>query len=205
MNTTQTIICGDSLSYMKTLPDKSFDLVLTDPPYGIGADKVKAHSSIRDNPAWEKTTWDLERPSIEVFNELLRVGKKVAIWGGNYFTDYLPVSSGWIVWSKPQADTGFSLADGELCWTSEAFSLRIKNYGRRDGNMHPTQKPVELMSFCIEKFTEENDTILDPFMGSGTTLVACKHLNRNCVGIEISEKYCAIAQERLDSTPTPMF
>lgn len=179
------------------MPDKCVDLVLTDPPYGIGADKKKAHSSIRDNPMWDKTTWDEQRPSKECFDEMLRIGKKVAIWGGNYFTDYLPVSSGWIVWSKPQADTGFSLADGELCWTSEEFSLRIKKLGRRDGNVHPTQKPVELMSYCIDKFTEEGQIILDPFLGSGTTAVAAKQTNRNYIGIELSQKYCDIANERL--------
>ena len=191
------VICGDCLSVMKHIPDGAVDLVLTDPPYGIGADKKKAHSSIRDNPKWERTTWDKERPSREYFNEILRIGKKVAIWGGNYFTDYLPVSSGWVVWSKPQADTGFSLADGELCWTTEEFSLRIKKYSRRDGNSHPTQKPISLMEYCIDKFTQPNDLILDPFLGSGTTAVACKQLGRRFIGIEISKDYCKIAEDRL--------
>lgn len=192
------IICADCLEVLKSMPDKSVDLVLTDPPYGIGADKKNAHSSIRDNPAWADVNWDV-RPSKEHFDEMLRVGKKVAIWGGNYFTDYLPVSSGWFVWEKPQADSGFSLADGELCWTSETFSLRIKKFTRTEGvNRHPTQKPVELMRWCLSKLRNEGDTILDPFCGSGTTCVAAKILGRKYIGIEISPVYAEIARKRVE-------
>lgn len=195
----------DCLEFMKTLPDKCVDLVLTDPPYGISADKKKAHSSIIDNPKWQESKWDNFRPKKDYFEEILRIGKKVAIWGGNYFTDYLPVSNGWIVWSKPQADSGFSMADGELCWTSENFSLRIKKYNRRDGNEHPTQKPVDLMGFCIQKFSKENDVVYDPFIGSGTTAVACKMLKRNYIGCEISPEYCKLAEDRIKSISNTLF
>lgn len=192
------IICADCLEVLKSMPDKSVDLVLTDPPYGIGADKKNAHSSIRDNPVWANVNWDV-RPSRECFDEMLRVGKRTAIWGGNYFTDRLPVSSGWFVWVKPTAGSGFSLADGELCWTSEAFSLRIGTFHRTDGaNQHPTQKPLELMKWCMTKLSNEGDTILDPFAGSGTTCVAAKILGRKYIGIEINPVYAEIARKRVE-------
>jgi DNA modification methylase len=188
---------GDCLEFMKGLDTASVDAVITDPPYGIGADKAKAHSSIRDNRAWANYGWDKCRPSDELFREMLRVGKRVAIWGGNYFSDLLPPRAGWLIWRKPQAETGFSLADAELCWTSEQFAARMKSLPRRDGNLHPTQKPVALMAWNIEILTKEGDTIFDPFMGSGTTGVACVKLGRNFIGCEINPDYFAIAQRRI--------
>ena len=188
---------GDCLTILPDL--EPVDLVLTDPPYGIGADKKNAHSSIRDNPKWSESEWDRQRPTKEVFDEMLRVAKKVAIWGGNYFTDYLPVSSGWFVWVKPTADTGFSMADGELCWTSEKFSLRVIKNNKNYSGQHPTQKPVALMQWCLLKLSQEKNTVLDPFLGSGTTAVACERLKRRWIGIEISEEYCAIAVKRIEA------
>lgn len=186
------LILGDCREILPTLGH--FDAVVTDPPYGIGADKKKAHSSIRDNSSWADNGWDSGRPPVAVFTAILG-HKEVAIWGGNYFADLLPASGGWLVWSKPQAGTGFSLADGELCWTSKDFALRIKSLPRRDGNDHPTQKPVSVMEWTLQFI--KGQTILDPFMGSGTTGVACVQLGRKFIGIEINESYFNVACRRI--------
>jgi DNA modification methylase len=185
---------GDCREVLPTLG--KVDAVVTDPPYGIGADKKNAHSSIRDNMAWEKTTWDESRPDADIFKTIASY-PRAAIWGGNYFADLLPASSGWLVWRKPQAETGFSLADVEMCWTSEPFAARTLTLPRRDGNLHPTQKPVEVMQWTLGFI--KGETILDPFMGSGTTGVACAKLGRKFIGIEIDEGYFDIACRRIEA------
>jgi len=190
-----TLYLGDCLEILPTLP--KVDAVITDPPYGIDANKAGAHSSIRDNVAWPVGDWDKRRPSLEAFAAVLAAAPNVAIWGGNYFADLLPASSGWLCWRKPEAETGFSLADIELCWTSEPFAARCKTYARRDGNEHPTQKPVEIMQWTMRFVPGE--TILDPFMGSGTTGVACMNLGRKFIGIEIEPRYFQIACERIEN------
>ena len=131
---------------------------------------------------------------------MLRVSKNQIIWGGNYFTDYLPPSQGWLVWNKGQRN--FSLADGELAWTSFDKALRIFDYSRvqalKDGKIHPTQKPLSLMEWCIEKRTNDGDIVLDCFSGSGTTAVACHNLKRRFICIEKDPEYCQASCERLE-------
>ncbi len=207
----QTIINQDCLEYMKTLPDKSFDLVLTDPPYGIGDTFIPFSSGLSPgklNRVHEVMDWDDEIPSKEVFEQINRVGKKVVIWGANYFNCFSK-DGGALVWYKNKgAETLSQCEIASVSFQKKVDYVFIQSLGgfcANESNFHPTQKPLKLMQYCIENYSKESDTILDPFMGSGTTLVACKHLNRNCVGVEISKKYCDIAQERLDSTPTPMF
>jgi DNA modification methylase len=122
------------------------------------------------------------------------------IWGGNYFTDYLPPSMQWLVWDKGQRN--FSLADAEFAWSSQQKAARIFNYGRGaarlDGKQHPTQKPLALMKWCLG-FIHAYCSVLDPFMGSGTTGVACMQLGRKFIGIEIEPKYFEIACERIEN------
>lgn len=187
------IICGDCLDVMRDWHDDSVDLVLTDPPYGIGADvaqnnaalsRIKADGKSKAGRGWklyEWTEWDKVRPEYNDFLLILRVGKNQVIWGGNYFADYLPPSQGWLVWNKGQRN--FSLADGELAWTSYDKALRIFDYSRgkmlpTDDRKHPTQKPLALMKWCVERYTKPTDLIFDPFCGSGTTCVAAKMLGR---------------------------
>lgn len=185
---TQTVIQGDCLEVMKTFADKSFDLVLTDPPYGIG---------IASNPfrqKFEKEDWDNAVPTKEYFDEIFRVSKEQIIWGGNYFA--LPQSRCFYVWDKVQPQD-FSSAMCEQAWVSRQAPAKLfKSRVVTELKFHPTTKPIELMRWCISFFPEAQ-TILDPFMGSGTTLVAAKYLNRNATGIEISPKYCEIARKRL--------
>jgi len=188
-----TLYLGDCRDILPTL--ERVDAVVTDPPYGIAAAKKGAHSSIRDNDAWAPADWDDGRPPESLFATLLR-SREVAIWGGNYFADLLPASSAWLAWVKPEADTGFSLADMELCWTNLGFAARTKRLPRRDGNEHPTQKPVSVMAWTLSFV--KSATVLDPFMGSGTTGVACVNLGRAFIGIERDPTYFDIACRRIE-------
>lgn len=191
------IICADCLDILRQLPDKCVDLLLTDPPYGIGVGETKEHNGWN---AFGKQDWDKERPSAEIFREMLRVSKNQIIWGGNYFADLLPASQGWFVWNKMQRN--FSLADGELAWTSFDKALRIFDYSRgqanQDEKIHPTQKPLKLIEWCLARGGVENDLILDCFSGSGTTAVACHNLHRRFICIERDKEYCEASIKRLE-------
>ncbi|KKK94460.1 hypothetical protein LCGC14_2682670 [marine sediment metagenome] len=126
----QEVINKDCLEYMKELPDNYFDLIITDPPYGIDVCKggTVGGGKLAKVKNYGKCDWDNSIPSKEVFEEMLRVSKNQIIWGGNYFADYLPASQGWLVWNKGQR--GFSLADGEMAWTSFDRAMRIFDYPR---------------------------------------------------------------------------
>ena len=204
---TVELILGDCLDVMRGMADKSVDAVITDPPYGINNN----HAGGRGINGWRDFTndgnWDKERPAKNNFDEIIRVSKNQIIWGGNYFSDYLFPSMQFLIWDKGQRD--FSLADCEMAWSSKHAAARIFGYSRsklnQENGFHPTQKPVSLMKWCIELSTNPNDTILDPFMGSGTTGVACVQLNRNFIGIEIDEGYYKIAEKRIhDAQQQPL-
>lgn len=198
---------ADCLDILKQLPDKCIDLVLTDPPYGIdyggqlkGKGDGKGGSDKYGWRSWSEPKWDKERPCEEIFKEILRVSKNQIIWGGNYFADLLPASQGWLVWNKGQRN--FSLADGELAWTSFDRALRIFDYSRakaiQDGKIHPTQKPLQLIQWCLEKGSNEGDLVLDCFSGSGTTAIACHNLKRRFICIEKNDEYYLKSKERLE-------
>ena len=189
-----TLYLGDCRDILPTLG--KVDAVVTDPPYGIGAAKKGAHSSIRDNEAWEHQDWDDRRPDASTFRQIILTSRNLAIWGGNYFADYLPPSAGWLAWIKPEAGTGFSLADMELCWTNRDMAARTGFFPRRDGNDHPTQKPVALMKWTLGFFSP--GMVCDPFMGSGTTGVAAVQMGRKFIGIEREPKYFDIACKRIE-------
>lgn len=198
--------CGDCLEIMKDIPDKSVDLTLTDPPYGIKADKGSAGFGVAKGRKY-KGNWDSKIPSKQYFDEILRVSKNVIIFGGNYFAHLLPPSKHWIVWDK-KGDIKFKnpFADCELIYTSfdkVCKKIVFKQQGfisdTKDKRVHPTQKPTELLQQLIELYSNENDLILDCFMGSGSTGVACINTNRKFIGIELDENYFNIAKERIES------
>lgn len=175
------------------------DAVVTDPPYGIGADEAAS----KNNGQWGwkyygESQWDRSRPPREIFDDILRAAPHQIVWGGNYFTDFLPPTMQWLIWDKGQRD--FSLADFEVAWSSQQKASRILSFPRAralaDGKEHPTQKPVEVMKWCLS-FLPDAETILDPFMGSGTTGVACVKLGRKFIGIEIDPGYFEIAAKRI--------
>lgn len=174
----------DCLEGLKRFSDNYFDLAIVDPPYGIGADKAqnaaaaqreKANGKSKAGRGWKaykETDWDNETPSAEYWRELRRVSKNQIVWGGNYFTDHLEPKMGWIVWNKMQRD--FSLADGELAWTSFDKAMRIFDMSRGEalaknnetgGRFHPTQKPVKLYEWILQNYASEGDLILDTHVG----------------------------------------
>jgi DNA modification methylase len=189
-----TLYLGDCMDILPTL-DK-VDAVITDPPYGIGQDggAQRTRGSKRTNG--EKLGWDNQRPSKEIFDAIQHISDVQIIWGGNYFADYLPASMGWLYWEKRM---GGDFADGELAWTSQHKALRqFCHYKKNKGDEHPTQKPLELMFWCIEQCKNKPLTIFDPFMGSGTTGVAAIKMGRKFIGIEREPKYFEIACKRLE-------
>lgn len=189
---------GDCLDVMRSMPDKSVSVV-TDPPYGINHISGGGRTTHGWRDFREDGNWDKFRPDKKYFDEILRIGKTIIIWGGNYFTDYLEPKSCWMVWDKGQRD--FSLADGEMAWTNHNKAMRIITYPRaaaiKENGFHPTQKPVAVMKWSIELLTHAADTIFDPFCGSGTTGVACAQTGRNFIGCEIDPQYFAIAEKRI--------
>jgi site-specific DNA-methyltransferase (adenine-specific)/modification methylase len=204
------LLHGDCQKILPLFKPKSFELVLTDPPYGVKRDKGfegfegfggfgKPIKRIRH----EDDNWDSERPPVECFNSILNLGQLSIIWGGNFFADLLPRSTHWIFWDKLQTMPTFG--DGELAWTNSTRKSVKKItvewnglLGKEKERYHPTQKPLDLMLWCIEQYNKnKGDTILDPFLGSGTTLVAAKQLGRKAVGIELEKKYLDITIERL--------
>jgi len=194
--------CGDCMDVMRGMAENSASLVLTDPPYGINFVDGGGHSP---NNGWRtfydsENGWERQRPSRAYFDEIIRIAQTVIIWGGNYFTDYLPPSQRWLVWDKGQRK--FSLADGELAWTNQDKAVRILSYSRSamipERVNHPTQKPVALMLWCLETAAiQKGGIVFDPYMGSGTTGVACVKTGRSFIGVEISEDYFAIAKKRI--------
>lgn len=195
-----TLYLGDCREIVPVLG--RFDAVVTDPPYGIDYGRGGGFSKSHGWGAWrENVGWDAERPARDIF-DLMRAKSDVQIiWGGNYFTDYLPPTMQWLVWDKGQRD--FSLADCEFAWSSQWKASRIFTYGRgaalRDGKVHPTQKPIQLMLWCLG-FVPNAKRVLDPFMGSGTTGVAALKRGLRFTGIELDAGYFEAACSRLRET-----
>lgn len=176
------------------------DLCLTDAPYGIDYGRSGGFSASHGWGQWrENVEWDQARPEREVFDLVRERSRDQVFWGGNYFTDFLPPTMRWLVWDKGQRD--FSLADCEFAWVSQQKAARIFTYPRgkavKDGKQHPTQKPIALMLWCLGFFPKA-ETVLDCWLGSGTTLVACAKLGRKGIGIEIDPEYFEIACKRVE-------
>lgn len=199
-----TIYHGDCRVIAPQLPQ--FDLLLTDPPYGIGRDGSRASTgSHGGRKAYDFLNWDHLPPDRWVLEMLLSKASAHIVWGGNYFMDALPPAMKWLVWDKGQR---ICQSDGELAWTSLDGALRIFTLNRaelmRDGAVHPTQKPERLIRWCIEQAGQGIATILDPFAGSGTTAVAAKQSGKRAVLIEREELYCEIAAKRLSQEVLPL-
>lgn len=200
-----TIYNQDCMDGLKLLPDKSIDLILTDPPYGKKADKGTNGFGAAKNRRYAGG-WDKEAPPQAVFNEMFRVAKNLIIFGGNYFGNLLPPSNCWIFWDK-KGDIAFQnpFADGELIYTT--FKKPVKKIvfrqqgfitDSKDKRYHPTQKPTELVQTLLEMFTEPGQVVCDPFLGSGTTAIAAVNTGRHYIGYEIDPGYFQICCDRLD-------
>lgn len=191
------IYCGDCLEIMPLLP--KVDLVVTDPPYRNEEDNQPT-MDMRKNGGMKGFGGKL---TPKQFLEIQKKSNRQIIWGANNF-DFLPAYKGFLIWQK-QIPQDFTMSMAEMAYVSESIMTISKVFkcpSNSEFRHHPTQKPLEVIRWSIQqcKYWDIAETILDPFLGSGTTLVACKELNRNGIGIEISEKYCEIAKKRLKAT-----
>lgn len=200
----------DCMEYMATLPDKSFDLAIVDPPYGIGenGDKNASRGKLAIAQNYKAFAGgDKEPPPIGYFIELQRVSKNQIVWGANHFIDRIAKPSPcWIVWDKVTGNTDF--ADSELAWTS--FKTRVRNFrfrwsGMLQGDMknkeariHPTQKPVKLYNWLLHNYAKPGQRILDTHLGSGSSAIAAHYFGADFVGCEIDEDYYNAAKKRFD-------
>lgn len=204
---------GDCLEILPNL--KGSSLIITDPPYGkniakngrvggtkpFGSRTAQGGSQIKVKQ-YIASDWDKKRPPKEAFELMRKKSINQIIFGGNYFSDYLTSSPCWIVWDK---ETTGNFADCELIYTSFNFACRKITWRwngclriAQEERFHPTQKPIGLIAEIIERYGQNSPNILDPYLGSGTTAIACERLNRRWIGIEIEERYCAIAKKRIE-------
>jgi site-specific DNA-methyltransferase (adenine-specific) len=202
-----TITNEDNIALMARYPDNYFDLAIVDPPYGNNLSGGRSNKNGWNNKInWDKCNndWNIKTPSIKYFKELKRVSKNQIIWGGNYFANMLPNSECWIMWDKGQRD--FSLADGEIAWTSFNKAIRIFEFSRasciKSNNMaiekfHPTAKPFELYKWLLDKYAKPNDKILDTHLGSGSIAIACHDYNFELTACELDKEYYDKAIERI--------
>lgn len=210
----------DCLDLMREMEKQGIvaDWLIADPPYGIGIEKmsftqsgaVKCGNALAKRRDYSKTGWwDSAKIGKEYFDLMFKVSKNQIIFGGNYYTDILPPTKSWIVWDKRCEDKlRNDYADCELAWCSQG-QARVFHYlyngmiqgdmKNKDERFHPTQKPTQIICQLLNYYTKENDLILDPFMGSFTTAVACHKLGRRFIGAELDEEYYKLGSERLES------
>lgn len=202
------LIEADCLSVLPHLP--KVDACVSDPPYGIGADKGKKGSDIfksgkrYNRREYPENQWDNQRPDAEIFRAMQSIADSAIIWGGNYFADLLPPMGKWLWWDKCQ--TMPTYGDGELAWTNlsgttpkKFIYANNKILADRVERHHPTQKPLPLIEWCISLLPSATSTILDPFMGSGTTGVAAVKEGRRFIGVERDARYFDIACKRIEA------
>ena len=202
------LYCADCLDILPTLEPGIADAVVTDPPYGISYDT--SHHKYKNGIARDEAVWD-----VSPFNPapVLALNVPTIMWGGNCFASRLPDHAGWLCWVKTaRNEADIRQADMELAWTNCIRRPRTFRHlwigAFRDSesgiaNVHPTQKPIRLMEWCLGLLPDAT-TILDPFMGSGTTGVACVQTGRKFIGIELDPGYFQIAVDRIKNTPSPL-
>jgi len=205
------------MALMSRYPDKYFDLAIVDPPYGIGESGKtnKSRSKLARSKDYGNKDWDTSSPTLEYFNQLLRVSKNQIIWGANHFIDKVPFGSPcWIVWDKVNGENDF--ADCELAYTSFKTAVRQVKFmwhgfmqgGSFDGKMnpiksanenriHPTQKPVALYKWLLDKYAKQGDKILDTHLGSGSIAIACHDYGFDLTACELDTDYFNAAMKRL--------
>ena len=186
------LMCGDSISLddvKRLLVGVKIDLLMTDPPYGINADKMQMGTGKQE---YTRGQWDATRPDIV---PLLKYAKYACVWGGNYFADVLPVNNDWLCWHKN--NDGLSFSEFELAWTNFGRNCRhITHHWGNEKKLHITMKPLEVIAWAIRQTKEECKTILDLFGGSGTTLIACEQMKRQCFMMERDAHFCDVILAR---------
>ena len=185
------LLCGDSTKredVERVMGGEKAGAIIADPPYGLNANHQTLGSGKKEfsrGGDWDSSLADIAW--------IVSYGVPSILWGGNYYADVLPVTNDWLCWHKK--NDGLSFSEFELAWTSLGKNCRmLAHHWSGEEKNHPTQKPLPVIAWCVQ-LTE--GTILDPFLGSGTTMVACENLHRKCRGIEISPDYCAVILERM--------
>lgn len=191
--------CLDGMYLMKQQGIKA-DWIITDPPYGISVNNNMGRRKGDLKSNYKKAYWDKERLPKSYFDLMLEIAEKHIIFGGNYYTDYLPPSKSWIVWDKKMSED-LTFSQVELAWTNaDCMSKIVRCFPNgSEKRIHPTQKPLPVIEWILNKYTKEGDLICDPFMGSGTTAVACHKLKRRFIGFELDEDIFIDANKRLES------
>lgn len=181
----------DCMDYMKSIPDKFFELAIVDPPYGLDKKSTHERGKLKNRclNRGNIQRWDI-RPTKEYFDELFRVSKNQIIWGGNYFP--LPPTRCFVCWDKKQVWENFSQC--EFAWTSfdcPASIIHLSNTGgnNKESKIHPTQKPIKLYQWIFEKFAKPGDKILDTHLGSGSSRIAAYRMGFDFYGTEIDKEY----------------
>ena len=188
----------DCLHAMAQMPDNAFDLAIVDPPYGIKQHKEKMFRKTKSNKQW-----DNDIPTKKYFEELKRVSRYYIIWGGNYFVDYLENSRCWLVWNKKNGSN--HMADCELAYTNFNSSVRmfsrshIEDHNQGIASIHPTQKPIALYTWILNKYAKKGWRILDTHLGSGSSAIAAYNAGYEFVGYEIDKDYYNAAKKRLEN------
>lgn len=187
----------DNMALMARYPDNYFELAIVDPPYGININESIGRRKGEKHSGYKKVEWDNEIPTKDYFDELFRVSKNQIIWGGNYFLDYLSATPCFIMWDK-----GFSelvtFAQFELAWTSFKTSSKKFNHSHiQNDKQHPTQKPVALYKWLLNKYAKQGDKILDTHLGSGSIAIACHDLGFDLTACELDTDYFNAAMKRI--------
>lgn len=200
----------DCMEYMRTMPDKFFDLAVVDPPYGIGQNWRKDKSSrfYRHESSYRNDSI----PGADYFAELFRVSRNQIIWGGNYYTDFLPVRNSWIVWDKQRDYPTQHMSEAELAWTSFNVPVRVVSLiwngccccEKRSG-IHPHEKPKSLYKWIFENYVRGGGTILDTHLGSGSSRIAAYRLGLDFYGCEIDPGYYEAQQRRFEEECLKVF
>lgn len=165
-------------------------MVMTDPPYGIDAEKMTMGSGAKEY--YRGSDWDKQRPDVSF---LLDLAPDVCIWGGNYFADVLPVSNDWLVWHKK--NDGLSFSECELAWTNFGRNIRhLSHHWGREKKLHVTMKPLAVIAWAIQQSKTQAHVVLDLFGGSGSTMIACEELGRKCWMMEMDPHYCDVIIDR---------
>jgi site-specific DNA-methyltransferase (adenine-specific) len=190
------------MELMARYPDNYFDLAIVDPPYGLGkrlSQRGGAHKNTKFAVLYENSSqWDNSVPSEQYFIELFRVSKNQIIWGANYYLEFLPSTRGIICWDKKQHMPTFSRI--EFAWTSFDAVARLFEGTSTDLNrFHPTQKPIDLYKWLLDKYAKENDKILDTHLGSGSIAIACHDYGFDLTACELDKEYFDKAMQRINN------
>ena len=178
----------DNMTLMSRYEDNYFDLAIVDPPYGLGKKTTSGGKKRNSNARFENHLWDEEIPKKEFFDELFRVSKNQIIWGGNYMIEHLKNTRCFICWDKEVYIPTMSRI--EFAWTSfNKLPVFVKIDNNQNDRIHPTQKPIKLYKFLIDKFLNGGGRILDTHLGSGSIAIACHDYGVELTACEIDKKY----------------